>query len=243
MTFKACAIVPVYDNPRTIAGVVDRIREHLADVLVVDDGSGPETTAVLEQLASGARATVLKRDRNGGKGAAVKDGFQWARDHGFTHAFQIDADGQHDLGQIPAFVDAGRAQPDALVVAYPEYGDDAPASRVQARRITAFWVAVEVGRAVIRDAMIGFRLYPLGGTSGLQAGDRMEFDIEIAVRAAWAGVPIVNLPVAVRYPSAEEGGVSHFRMVRDNLRISWLHTRLTTGAILRWLGRLVGIAR
>lgn len=243
MTFRPCAIVPVYENPQTVTAVVTEVAKHIADVLVVDDGSSAETAEALALLAETGQATVLTRAANGGKGAAVKDGLRWAQDAGYTHAFQVDADGQHDLGQMPAFLSAGRENPTALVAGYPIYDESAPKTRVRARQITAFWVAVEVGRGVIRDAMIGFRLYPVHSTAAIVAGDRMEFDIEIAVRAAWAGVPIINLPVNVRYLTAAEGGVSHFRMLRDNARISWLHTRLTTWAVCRWLVGFVGLGR
>lgn len=244
MSFRPCILIPTYDNPATIARVVDAVRVHLPDVVVIDDGSGPAGAAAVQ--AVGDRAHVRRRDHNGGKGAAVKTGFLFAQELGFTHALQVDADGQHDVERIPPFLAAARDKPDALVLGYPEYDDDAPRGRRFARKITKFWVDVETwlgaaGKERITDPMIGFRVYPLASVAVAQTcGDRMDFDIEVAVRLVWQDLPVVNLPIAVRYLRADEGGVSHFRMVRDNVRISWLHTRLTTRAIFRALGRSIG---
>ncbi len=226
---KVCGVIPTYDNPRTIGAVTEALRQVVPDVFVVDDGSGPEGRAACEALSSVAR--VMHRATNGGKGAAVKDGLRAAAAAGFTHALQVDADGQHDLGRLPALLEAARANPSAVVLGYPEYDGSAPRVRTWARKFTAFWVGLEVGRGVIRDAMIGFRAYPIEATSSCgPLGDRMDFDSEVAVRLVWAGVPVGNLPVGVRYP---EDGVSHFQPVMDNVRFSWLHTRLTTTRMFR----------
>lgn len=243
--FRLCAIVPTYDNPETVRGVVERVRAYVPDVLVVDDHSAAPGERVCAELASDGTALVRRRERNGGKGAAVKTGFAFARELGFTHALQVDADGQHDIDRIPAFVDAARANPGALVLGYPEYDDSAPRHRVVARRFTRFWVDLEVGgRGIIRDSMIGFRVYPLElATSVPVFGDRMDFDIEIAVRMVWAGAPTVNLPVAVRYLSEDEGGRSHFQPLRDNLRFFALHSRLCTIGCTRWTMRRLGLLR
>lgn len=242
--FRPCAVIPTYDNPQTIRDVVVAVREHLDDVLVVDDGGGDAARAVLSALAAEALARVRRREVNGGKGAAVKTGLAWAHELGFTHALQIDADGQHEAARIPAFLEAARAQPTALVLGYPVYDRTVPRGRLLARQITTFFVALETAGRRVRDAMVGFRVYPLAAARRVRArGDRMDFDIEIAVRLAWTRMPIVNLPVTVRYLEADEGGVSHFRLWRDNVGITWLHTRLCTLAILRGLGRLLSFWR
>jgi glycosyltransferase involved in cell wall biosynthesis len=238
--FRPCALVPTYDNPRTIRAVVERIRVHLPDVVVVDDGSAAEGRAAVAALGAEGLATVHHRARNGGKGAAVKDGFVLARQLGFTHAVQLDADGQHDDAQIPDFVAAARASPGALVLGEPIFDETAPAVRLRARKITQFWTDLETGGRVIHDPLCGFRVYPLGPLARVgPIGDWMDFDIEVAVRLVWAGCPVVNVPTRVRYLTADEGGVSHFRMFRDNVRISWCHTRLCTGALLRGARRLL----
>lgn len=237
--FRPCALVPTYDNPLTVRSVVEGIRSHGLDVVLIDDCSGPGGRAKCEQIAADGLATVHHLDRNRGKGAAVKYGFGVAHELGFSHAFQIDADGQHDLAQIPAFLAAGREQPEAVVLGYPEYDAGVPELRRLGRRVTTFWVALEVGsRAAVRDAMIGFRLYPLEAALAVACyGERMEFDVEVVVRLCRRGTPTVNLPVQVRYPDAQAGGVSHFRMFRDNLRLSLLHSRLCTSGCVGWLWR------
>lgn len=243
MTVRCCALVPTYDNPATVRSVVERLRVHLDDVIVVDDGSGAEGRAACEALARDGLAHVVHRERNGGKGAAVKTGFVAARDRGFTHVLQVDADGQHDIDAAPAFLEASRNAPSAAVFAYPVYDASAPRGRLAARKITRFWVNLEVGgKGVIEDAMVGFRIYPVDAAIEVAArGDRMDFDVEVAVRLAWAGVRIVNLPVGVRYLTAEEGGRSHFQPFFDNVRISLLHSWLCTVGCTRWFMRKLGL--
>ncbi|MCA9707281.1 MAG: glycosyltransferase family 2 protein [Myxococcales bacterium] len=242
--FRCCLLVPTYDNPLTVGKVAAALAPHVETVIVVDDGSGPEGRRACEQLAADGLAVVHHRPRNGGKGAAVKTGFAVAREHGFTHVLQIDADGQHDLDAIPRFLERGRAEPSALVIGYPEYDDSAPPVRRIARKFTRFWVDLETGRGVVRDSMIGFRVYPLRLVEHLRvAGDRMDFDIEIAVRIAWSGAPVVNEPVRVRYLAEDEGGVSHFQMFWDNLRFSWLHSKLCTIKCTHWALERLGLRR
>jgi glycosyltransferase involved in cell wall biosynthesis len=225
--FRPCILVPTYDNPRTVRGVVLRAREHLPEVIVVDDGSGPEGRAAVEALREEGLAYVTRRERNGGKGAAVKTGLAFAQQLGFTHALQVDADGQHALEDIPRFLEAARRAPNALVLGQPIFDRSAPLGRRLARRITIFWTRLEVGGDVIGDPMCGYRVYPI--ESALRAGavgDRMDFDPEIAVRMVWSGCPVVHVPTAVRYVPREEGGVSHFKLLLDNWLITWMHTRL-----------------
>lgn len=226
--FRPCALIPTFDNPRTVRDVVLRVKAHLPDVVVIDDGSGPEGRAAVEAIGAEGLAHVRRRPQNGGKGAAVKTGFQFAHELGYTHALQVDADGQHDLGDIPQFLATARERPDALILGAPVYDASAPKGRLIARKITLFWTNFEAGRGVITDPMCGFRVYPLTPALALgRTGDRMDFDIEVAVRLVWAGVPVINLPTKVRYIGRDEGGVSHFRVFGDNVKISWLHTRLS----------------
>ena len=241
---RYCVLIPTFNNPLTVRGVVENARQFVEHVVVVDDGSDAPGRQVCEQLQQAGLAMVVFRERNGGKGAAVKTGFAAARELGFTHALQMDADGQHDATLIPTFLAQSESTPDALLLAYPVYDETAPALRKLARKFTDFWVNLEAGRGKIRDAMVGFRVYPLGSAKQIRViGDRMDFDVEIAVRFAWAGVPIVNLPVKVRYLRAEDGGISHFQPLRDNLRFSWLHTKLCTQACVAWVLCRLGITK
>ena len=233
-SFRPCALVPTFDNPATIRGVVERLRVHLPDVLVVDDGSGDAGRAAVAALAELGLAKVARRERNGGKGAAVKTGLQLARELGYTHALQVDADGQHALDDVPRFLAAAREHPEALVLGAPVFDESAPAGRRMGRRFTQMWTNLETFGRVVHDPMCGFRVYPVEAALLAGAwGDAMDFDPEIAVRLVWRGLPVANLPTRVRYFTREEGGVSHFRMLRDNALISWMHTRLVLGALLR----------
>ena len=246
-SFRACAVIPTYDNPRTIGDVARKVRSHVPLVIVVDDGSAPEGRAACAELAAAGVAEVHRLEPNRGKGGAVKTGFEIAARHGCTHAFQVDADGQHDLSRMPEFLRAAAERPEALVLGYPVYDETAPRTRLIARRFTKFWVDLWIGRHdVVRDALIGFRVYPLEAArnSGTRA-NRMDFDVEIVVRMARAGVPTVNLPVGVRYLTKGEGGVSHFQPLRDSLRLSLMHSRICTGIMLGrlGLGRLGRLAR
>jgi glycosyltransferase involved in cell wall biosynthesis len=227
VSFRPCVLIPTYDNPATVRGVVEAARAHLFDVVLVDDGSGAEGRAVCDAIARDGLAHLERRAHNGGKGAAVKTGFAAARRLGFSHAVQIDADGQHDASDIARFIAEARAHPDALILGRPIFDETQPRARALARKLSVFWARVETGGPVIADPLCGFRVYPLEAALAADArGDHMEFDLEIPVRMAWAGTPVRNLPTRVRYLRREEGGVSHFQLGRDNARISWLHTRL-----------------
>jgi len=239
--FRPCVLIPTYDNPMTVREVVEGVRKYLAGVIVVDDGSGRKGQEAVANLGRDALAHVVRRDRNEGKGVAVREGFEVARTMGYTHALQIDADAQHTLQDIPRFLEAAVARPEALILGAPVFDESAPRNRLIGREITRFWTRFEVGGSIIGDPMCGFRVYPLDAAIAADSrGNRMEFDIEIAVLMVWRGVPAVNLPTRVRYLPARAGGVSHFRLFRDNVRISWLHTRLVIKAIMT---RLLGPIR
>jgi glycosyltransferase involved in cell wall biosynthesis len=234
---RLCAIIPTYNNPQTVGEVVARVREHIADVVVVDDGSAEPARQVAQELADAGRCHVVFRPRNGGKGAAVKTGLDWARDHGFDYALQIDADLQHDPSDIPKLVaglSAGGAAQGTLVLAQPRFDASAPRGRLLARQITVFWAMVETLGRKAGDPLCGFRIYPVATALAVRArGNAMDFDPEIAVRLVWAGVDVVHVPTPVIYRAAEAGGVSHYRGVTDTLLIAGAHVRLCTEGLLR----------
>jgi polyprenyl-phospho-N-acetylgalactosaminyl synthase len=237
-SFRPCVLVPTFDNPLTVRGVVEGARAFVDTVVVVDDGSAAEGRRAVEALARDGLAHAVHRARNGGKGAAVKTGFAAARDLGCTHALQVDADGQHELDDLPRFLEAARRDPAALVLGAPVFDASAPRARLIGRKITRFWANLETFGRVIADPMCGFRVYPIERAIAAGArGNAMDFDPEIAVRMVWAGVRVINVPTRVRYVPRDAGGVSHFRMGRDNLLISWMHTRMVFGALWRapWL--------
>lgn len=235
---RLCAIIPTYNNPLTLAEVVARVREHIADVVVVDDGSAAPARRVSQQLADAGRCEVVFRERNGGKGAAVKTGLAWACDHQFDYALQIDADLQHDPADIPkliAGVAGGTENPaGTLVLAQPIFDASAPKGRLRARKISVFWAMIETLGRKVGDPLCGYRIYPVATALRVAArGNAMDFDPEIAVRLVWAGARVVHVPTPVIYRTADAGGVSHYRKVIDTLLIAGAHVRLCTEGVLR----------
>jgi predicted LPLAT superfamily acyltransferase len=225
---RVCAIVPSYNHVAAIGGVIARLRAANLPVFIIDDGSAPKAAAVLTALHAPEHGVVVHRlDANRGKGGAVMAGFALARAAGFSHAVQVDADGQHDLDALPALLKAARGRPEALVTGRPLFDDSVPRSRRIGRWVTHVWVWIETLSFQVRDSMCGFRVYPLEATAavlrGARPGQRMDFDPEIMVRLAWAGTPVVAVTVRVIYPP---DNTSNFDPWRDNLRISWMHTRL-----------------
>jgi predicted LPLAT superfamily acyltransferase len=236
MSFSACIVIPIYNHKDAIAGTVAQLRRHELPIIVVDDGSDEPTQRVLAQLAADhdGALTLLRLPVNGGKGAAVMAGLRAARRAGHTHALQIDADGQHDAADVPRFVDAARAAPQAVILGQPVFDESVPASRLYGRYVTHVWVWIETLSLSIRDSMCGFRLYPLDAACALidsvDLPTRMDFDIAILVRLHWRGLAFHGIPTRVTYAA---DGVSHFDVLWDNVRISAAHTRLVAGMLAR----------
>ncbi|BCL77390.1 hypothetical protein JHS3_31260 [Jeongeupia sp. HS-3] len=231
---KCIAVVPVYNHEHAIATVVDALLAHGLPVLLVDDGSDAGCAAVLDTLALRDRVTLLRHGHNQGKGAACSSGFIKAAELGYSHALQIDADGQHDTADVPRFLAQMQARPGAIIAGCPRYDASVPKGRLYGRYATHVWVWINTLSLRITDSMCGYRIYPLAATlpvlATMKRAKRMDFDPEVLVRLDWAGVPVVNLPTRVRYPL---DGVSHFDYWRDNVRISAMHTRLFFGMLLR----------
>jgi len=225
----------MYEHGETIGSILEEVAAFNIPCLVVNDGSSAPSRKLLERAAAGHETVqVLHLPENKGKGFAVGKGLFWAREAGCTHAVQLDADSQHTVSDIPAFLAAAKQDPEALILGKPIFGPEAPKCRLYGRHISVFWVMIETLSRAISDPLCGFRCYPVDAVvkvlrkSG--TGLRMEFDPEIAVRLFWEGIRIRNIPPRVSYP---EGGVSHFHTLRDNVRISWMHTRLVFGMLLR----------
>ena len=222
---KIAFLVPFYNHPQNIKALITALKTYELPVIVVDDGSDEASKQILAELERTEGILLLTRAQNGGKGIAMKDGFKFALECGFSHVLQIDADFQHDAALIGEFLRKSEAHPQSIVCANPIYGDDAPKSRVHGRKITNFWVAINTLSLGIKDAMCGFRVYPLEQLKKAAAKsktNRMEFDIEILVNAARQGVDMHWIDTYVRY---EKGGVSHFKMLRDNALISLMHAK------------------
>lgn len=233
--FNPCAIIPVFNHHLALPETVAQLRAHNLDVILVDDGSAPICLKVEQELArADARIHLLKRSGNDGKGAAVKDALILAQQQGFSHALQIDADGQHNTNDIPHFLDRARSQPQSLIAGMPTYDNSVPKLRFYARYLTHVWVWINTLSLDIKDSMCGFRVYPLAQSVELikrePGGNRMDFDPEFMVRWHWRDWPLEQISTAVSYPL---DGISHFQPRLDNWLISMMHTRLFFGMLRR----------
>ena len=230
-------VIPVYNHGEAVQAVVAQVVALGRPCLLVDDGSEACCAQILQTLAQAHPDSVsaLRQDPNQGKGAAMIAGFREAARLGYSHVLQIDADGQHEVADIPSFLALSQAQPEAVICGVPQYDQSVPRARLYGRYATHVWVWINTLSLQIRDAMCGFRVYPLPATLAVidseRVGTRMDFDVEILVRLYWRGVAVVNTPTPVRYPV---DGVSHFRMWADNLAISRMHARLFFGMLKRW---------
>jgi glycosyltransferase involved in cell wall biosynthesis len=231
-------LIPSYNPGAKVFETVRAAREHWNPVWVVVDGSTDGTADRLKEMAArDPGLSVRVRARNGGKGAAVLDGLMEALSQGFTHVLAMDSDGQHPADRIGAFIEASVAEPEAMILGEPVFDASAPAIRVQGRKICNWWTNLETLGAGIHDSLFGFRVYPIAPLIKLMRGSlwmrRFDFDVEAVVRLSWAGVPARNLQARVRYFTREQGGVSHFNYVRDNMLLIFMHSRLFAGFLLR----------
>lgn len=229
-------VVPVYNHGATLEYVVKQLTEYGFPIIVVDDGNDEVNKKFISEVAQEySQVVVVTRKKNGGKGKAMSDGVRKAYEMGLSHILQIDSDGQHDAGRIGHFLEVSTKNPESVICGYPEYDETAPAKRVNGRKIANAWIHFVTLSNEIKDAMIGFRVYPVAPYYKLISGPvildgRMGYDIDILVHLSWKGVKIVSESVKVNYPI---DGVSNFRMVRDNVRISFTYARLVIGMIVR----------
>jgi glycosyltransferase involved in cell wall biosynthesis len=233
---KPCVLIPVYDHERAIEQTVAELQRFELPIYLVDDGSGPACAQVLDRIvaAQPQRVKLLRHARNRGKGAAVMTGCAAAQADGYTHAVQVDSDGQHDLNDVPRLLALAASDPRALVTGIPIYDASVPKSRYYGRYLTHVWVWINTLSLEIKDSMCGFRVYPLDAFlevwNSAYVSRRMAFDSEIMVRLHWRGVPVLQLPTRVTYP---RDGVSHFDLLWDNVRITATTARLCIGMLLR----------
>ena len=231
-------LIPSYNPGSRVIDTVLAARRQWNPVWIVVDGSTDDSPRQLKAMAAtddGLHVIVLPENR--GKGAAVLEGITRAVAAGYTHALTMDSDGQHPADLIPAFMEVSQAHPEAMVLGKPVFAADAPALRVNGRKVSNGWANLETLWMGIGDSLYGFRVYPIAPLKRVMEASRwmrrFDFDPEAVVRLCWAGVRPVNIAAPVRYFRADEGGVSHFRYLRDNLLLTWMHTRLFAGFLLR----------
>lgn len=231
-------LIPSYNTGPKVFETVREARAQWGPVWVVVDGSTDGTADVLQQMAAaddGLRVWVLPKNK--GKGSAVMHGLRAAAAEGFTHALTMDSDGQHPSALIPAFMARSLERPETMVLGRPVFDATAPLLRVRGRRVSNGWTQLETLFAGIGDSLYGFRVYPIAALLAIMDRQpwmrRFDFDTEAVVRLAWRGVKPLNIDAPVKYLSADEGGVSHFRYGRDNVLLTWMHTRLMIEFVLR----------
>ncbi len=231
-------LIPSFNPGTKVYETVRAARSQWTPVWVVVDGSTDGSAQALQALAEddeGLHVIVLAQ--NVGKGAAVLHGIEIAAAQGFTHVLTMDSDGQHPAYLIPDFMAASAAQPAAMMLGVPVFAADAPRLRVNGRKVSNGWANLETLWMGVGDSLFGFRVYPIEPLQQIMRGQRwmrrFDFDPEAVVRMCWRGVKPVNLPATVKYFRADEGGVSHFNYLRDNLLLTWMHSRLFFGFLLR----------
>ncbi len=234
MALNICLLIPYYNHETLIGQTLAAVSDSALPCLLIDDGSRATSSAVLDELAQQYPwLKVHHLTENQGKGGAVMAGFHLAAEQGYSHVLQIDADNQHNAADIPKLLEAARQHPDALIAGQPIYDQSVPKGRLYGRYLTHVWVWINTLSLQIKDAMLGFRVYPLAcalATIEQGVGTRMDFDIEIMVKMHWQGVEVISIPTKVHYPS---DGVSHFDVWRDNIAISRMHTQLFFGMLRR----------
>jgi len=244
-------LIPTYNTGGKVLQTVWEARRAWQPVWVVVDGSTDGTLEALQALArDDPHLRVLALPRNQGKGAAILHGLREAAARGYTHALTMDADGQHPVDKIHEFMVASQANPDALILGLPVFDENAPAERVHGRKLSNWCVHLETLYAGIGDSLYGFRVYPVAPLRDIMERQPWmrgyDFDAEAAVRLCWRGMRPINLRAPVRYFRPDEGGVTHFKYLRDNVLLTWMHLRLILESLLRMpllLGRRLSGAR
>lgn len=243
--FRPVVIIPCRNHGLTVEKVLEGLKPLGLPFIVVDDGSDAVTREALDELAPRCpEMTLLRHEVNRGKGAALTTGLHYAEKEGYTHALQVDADGQHDLADAPKLLESAKREPNALWSARPLYDESVPKKRLIGRYVTHVWVWIETLSFEIVDSMCGYRVYPIAPTLAIlktkHVGQFMDFDTEIMVRLYWKGLRVRFVPSRVIYP---EDGYSNFRMWEDNVRISKMHTRLCIESPLWWPARVKRLFR
>ncbi len=241
MPYKICALIPTHNHYLALEAMILRLKQENLDILIVDDGSNHKTKQAVQTLSLNyPDIHLLTFEMNEGKGKAIYEGLIWAKENGYTHVFQIDADGQHSLDAVEPCMILSKRNPQALISGQPIYDQSMPTSRRIGRWFTHVWVWVETLSFRITDSMCGFRIYPVCETIRIieefRPGRRMDFDTEVMVRLFWTGTPVIMSPVKVTYP---EGNLSNFDVLRDNWRLTKMHTKL----VFWMLAHLVSIVK
>ncbi|NOT83182.1 MAG: glycosyltransferase family 2 protein [Methylococcaceae bacterium] len=232
-------IVPSYNTGALLEKTIREILAKWQPVWVIMDGSDDGSDMLLQLLQQqfSKALQIIKLPENQGKGAAIMAGILRAQAAGYSHVLIMDADNQHSADTIHTFMQKSRDNLPALLLGEPVFDASAPALRVQGRKISNGFANLETLSWAIHDSLFGMRVYPIHDLLAVMRqtrwARRFDFEPEVAVRLAWRGLPIINIPTPVRYIPKADGGVSHFQYGRDNTLLTWMHMRLLVGFILR----------
>lgn len=229
---KACVLIPTYNNAGTIEDVVKDVLQYTDHVIVVNDGSTDNTKDILKQFEGDIH--IVNYSPNQGKGKALQRGFQEAVNLGYHHTITLDSDGQHYAKDVMSFLKKLNDDEHQLIIGSRNMDqDNVPTKSSFGNKFSNFWFWVNTGIKA-NDTQSGYRSYPVKVLADKRYyTSKYEFEIEVIVRAAWAGVDVTSVPVSVYYPDPEER-VSHFRPLKDFTRISVLNTVLVLTALL-WI--------
>ena len=225
---KPLIVIPVYNHAGTLREVVVRALDVCSDILVVDDGSVDGSAKAVRDLP----VRFIRHEQNRGKGVAIRTAAKEARRLGMSHIITIDADGQHDPADISRLIPVIRENPLAIVVGNRIFDSkNVPFTSRFGRSFSNFWVRVQTGYS-LKDTQSGFRAYPVILFEWLKLHDkRYSFEVEVLVKAAWAGIVLKEVDISVHYPEPSKR-ISHFRPFMDNLALTILNTRLTMRAVM-----------
>ncbi|MCF6300476.1 MAG: glycosyltransferase family 2 protein [Proteobacteria bacterium] len=236
---KYCFIIPIYNHQHKLKELINALLSFNYPIILIDDGSNSECKLAIRKILAtfsnqSVELSLQTLVSNQGKGVAVMSGLKQSLELGYTHGIQIDADFQHDVKDVEKFVTQSSINPQALICGVPVYDSSVPKSRLYLRYITHFWVWVHTLSFAIKDSMCGYRIYPIAISCDLinstKISPRMNFDTEIIVRLKWRNVPIINVATKVVY---HDDVPSNFRLFKDNLGITLMHTKLFFGMLVR----------
>ena len=220
---KCCVLLPTYNNQNTLVKVIDEVILYTTNVIIINDGSDDKTAEILRSYP---QLTIIEYSKNIGKGWALRQGFKKAIELGYLSAISLDTDGQHFPKDIEAMLLRSISNPGSLIIGARNMNQTSvPAKSSFGNKFSNFWFKLETGNEM-PDTQSGYRFYPLHEMRGISFfTKKFEFEIEVLVRAAWSGIPIISEPVSVFYPDKNER-ISHFRPLKDFTRISILNTVL-----------------
>jgi glycosyltransferase involved in cell wall biosynthesis len=215
---RVCALVAAFNEEPTIAAVVAGVHRFVPDIVVVDDGSTDRTA----ECAAAAGAVVVRRARNGGKGAAVRTGLAHVLAGGYSHVLLIDGDLQHDPADIPELLAAGQSGGCDLVLAERAFVKGSmPAARFYSNRIGS-WILSRFIGADVADTQCGFRLVRTDCLRGVRlTASGYELETEMLIKLVRHRAVLGHVGIAARYT----GSRSKLRSFRDTFRTCMMAVR------------------